>query len=71
MTIEMLWAQDDPAEVLRDRFGCSSAEAVSAWVGSTAERHWGIHVEAPEQVVISDSNALAWVSSGDQRLLLK
>lgn len=71
MTIEMLWAQDDPAEVLRDRFGFSSAEAVSAWVGSTVERHWGIHVEAPERVVISDSNALAWVSSGDQRLLLK
>lgn len=71
MTIEMLWAQDDPTEVLRDRFGFANAEAVSAWVRSSVERHWGIRVESPKRVVISDSNALAWVRSGDQRLLLK
>ncbi|SBN63221.1 homoserine kinase type II [Curtobacterium sp. 9128] len=71
MTIEMLWAQDDPDEVLRNRFGFANAEAVSAWVRSTIERHWGTRVGSPERVVISDSNALAWVRSGDQRLLLK
>jgi homoserine kinase type II len=71
MTIEMLWAQDDPTEVLRDRFGFANAEAVSAWVTSTVKRHWGIRVESPERVLISDSNALAWVRSGDHRLLLK
>lgn len=32
---------------------------------------WGIRVASPERVVISDSNAPAWVRSGDQRLLLK
>ncbi|MFZ6993104.1 phosphotransferase [Curtobacterium sp. RRHDQ66] len=71
MTIEMLWAQEDPTEVLRSRFGFANAEEVSAWVRSTVERHWGLRVGSPERVVISDSNALAWVRSGDQRLLLK
>ncbi len=71
MTIEMLWAQDDPSDVLRDRFGFASAEAVGDWVTSTVERHWGVRVGSPEQVVISDSNALAWLRAGDERLLLK
>ncbi|WIB65794.1 phosphotransferase [Curtobacterium sp. MCBD17_040] len=71
MTIEMLWAQDDPAEVLRDRFGFANAEEVGAWVSSTVERHWGVRVGSPERVAISDSNALAWVPRSDERLLLK
>jgi homoserine kinase type II len=71
MTIEMLWAQDDPTEVLRDCFGFANAEAVGDWVSSTVERHWGVRVGFPERVVISDSNALAWVSAGDEHLLLK
>ncbi len=71
MTIEMLWAQDDPTEVLQDRFGFANAEAVGDWATSTVERHWGLRVGSPERVVISDSNALAWLRSGDERLLLK
>jgi homoserine kinase type II len=71
MTIEMLWEQDDPTEVLRDRFGFANAAAVGEWVSSTVERHWGVRVGPPERVVMSDSNALAWVRSGDERLLLK
>ncbi|WP_420367232.1 phosphotransferase [Curtobacterium sp. L1-20] len=67
----MLWAQDDPAEVLRDRFGFADAEAVGDWVTSTVERHWGVRVGSQERVVISDSNALAWLRAGDDRLLLK
>ncbi len=47
MTIEMLWAQDDPAEVLRDRFGFSSAEGGERLVGSTVERHWGNSCRGP------------------------
>jgi homoserine kinase type II len=71
MTIEMLWEQDDPAEVLPNRFGFANAEAAGDWVTSAIERHWGLRVSSPERVVISDSNALAWVRSGDERLLLK
>ncbi|GAA1493451.1 phosphotransferase [Curtobacterium herbarum] len=71
MAIEMLWEQDDPTEVLRNRFGFADAEAVGAWVSATVERHWGVRVGTPERVVMSDSNALAWVRNGDERLLLK
>jgi homoserine kinase type II len=71
MTIEMLWEQDDPDEVLRERFGFADAESVGHWVSSMVERHWGIRVGSPERVVMSGSNALAWVRSGDERLLVK
>jgi homoserine kinase type II len=71
MTIEMLWEQDDPTDVLRDRFGFANTEAVGDWVSSTLERHWGVRVGSPERVVMSDRNALAWVRRGDERLLLK
>jgi Ser/Thr protein kinase RdoA (MazF antagonist) len=71
MTIEMLWEQDDPDEVLRNRFGFADAEAMSDWIASSVERHWGVRVGFPERVVMSDSNALAWVRRDDERLLLK
>jgi len=71
MTIEMLWAQDDPTEVLRDRFGFANEEEADAWVSSTVARRWGVRVGSPERVVISDSNALAWVRRSDERFLLK
>lgn len=71
MTIEMLWEQDEPDEVLRDRFGFADAAAVGDWVVSMLERHWDIRVASPERVVLSDRNALAWVRRGDERLLLK
>ncbi|PYY36519.1 phosphotransferase [Curtobacterium sp. MCBD17_030] len=71
MTIEMLWEQDDPTDVLRNRFGFADAEAVGDWVRSTVERHWRVRVGPPERMVMSDSNALAWVRGGDERLLVK
>lgn len=71
MTIEMLWEQDDPDEVLRNRFGFADAAAGGDWVVSTVERRWGVRVDPPERLVMSDSNALAWVRSGDERLLVK
>ncbi|MDY1005090.1 phosphotransferase [Curtobacterium sp. CFBP9011] len=71
MTIEMLWEQDDPDEVLRNRFGFADTTALGDWVTAAVERHWGVRVGPPERVVISDGNALAWIRSADQRLLLK
>jgi homoserine kinase type II len=67
----MLWEQDDPGEVLRNRLGFADAEAMSGWVTSSVERHWGVRVGFPERVVMSDSNALAWARRDDERLLLK
>ncbi|WIB11376.1 phosphotransferase enzyme family protein [Curtobacterium sp. MCPF17_052] len=71
MTIEMLWEQDDPTDVLQNRFGFADAEAVGDWVSSTVEHHWGVRVGPPERMVMSDTNALAWVRGGDERLLVK
>jgi homoserine kinase type II len=71
MTLEMLWEQDDPAEVLRTRFGFADVDALGGWVTSVIEHRWGTRVGVPERVVFSDHNALAWVRSGNERLLLK
>lgn len=71
-TLEMLWERDDPAAVLRDRFGFASAVEAAAWVGRTLDAQWGVAVEACERIVMSDRNALAWVrDAGGQPLLLK
>lgn len=72
MTLQMLWEQDEPDGVLRDRFGLADLDAASAWVSGMLERHWGIAVAACDRIVMSDRNALAWVrSAAGEHLLLK
>ncbi|TCK61358.1 phosphotransferase [Curtobacterium sp. PhB136] len=70
MKIELLWEQDDPNEVLRTRFGFAGP-IVRDWVTAAVAHHWGVRVEPPERIVMSGGNALAWVRSGDELLLVK
>jgi len=71
VSVEMLWEQDAPDDVLASRFGFAGADAAGRWVLEMLERHWGICAANCDRIVMSDHNALAWVSAADGTLLLK
>lgn len=67
----MLWERTDPQERLRDRFGFSDAAAASAWLTTTLADRWGIDVQACSRIVLSDTNALAWLATSEGALVAK
>lgn len=69
--VEMLWEPVDPRDTLHSRFGFGSTDAVVAWVGSALHEMWGVQVASCSRVVMSDSNALAWVSTSSGRMIAK
>ncbi|WP_309105231.1 hypothetical protein, partial [Microbacterium sp.] len=69
--LQMLWEPNDPAEVMRRRFGFGSEAAAAGWVGALLRSHWGREVTACERIVMSDMNALAWVRVGSTRMIAK
>jgi homoserine kinase type II len=70
-TLEMLWEPRDAHEVLAERFGFGHAVAAGRWVAATVQKHWGIRIDSCERIVISDRNALAWVTTPSGQLLAK
>src|SRR5690606_35669864 len=70
--VEMLWEPHDPHETLRERFGFRAPASAGRWIAATVNTHWDAQIEAVERIVISHTNALAWLasSSGD-RLIAK
>src|SRR5438309_970768 len=69
--LEMLWEADDPNDTLDGRFGFRDAEAAGRWVAATLDGHWGVRIDACERIVMSYTNALAWVGTPSGRLLAK
>lgn len=67
----MLWEVDDPGRVLRERFGFGDGVSVGQWVTDMLRTFWGVEVSTCERVVMSDRNALAWVTAPSGRLLAK
>ncbi|WP_137291819.1 phosphotransferase enzyme family protein [Nocardioides dongxiaopingii] len=61
--VELLWEDGDPHAALRARFGFADAVAAAAWVAAVVEAEWGLEVGSVDRVVISDSNALAWLAT--------
>lgn len=70
-TVEMLWEPHEPHGVLGDRFGFADAVSAGRWVATVVHRHWGIRVESCERIVLSDRNALAWLTTSSGELLAK
>ena len=70
-TLEMLWESDDPAGVLLTRFGLTDGRAARDWVATALSRHWGIEVSDCQRIVMSDHNALAWLTTPSGRLVAK
>lgn len=70
-SVEMLWEATDPSAALRDRFGFSDAAEAAAWVGFTLMEVWGLRVDSCDRIVMSDRNAMAWVSTVRGPMLAK
>lgn len=69
--LEMLWESHDPHVVIQERFGLGDAESAARWVATALDESWGVQVDRCERIVISDHNALAWVTTPSGRLLAK
>ncbi|GAB2536256.1 hypothetical protein GCM10027268_06280 [Brachybacterium huguangmaarense] len=59
----MLWEPADPVATLRDRFGLPDAAAAASWIAWTVSEGWDLDVERCDRIVMSDANALAWLST--------
>lgn len=69
--VEMLWETDDPRDVLEDRFGFEDPASAPRWIATTLHTSWGIRLDSCERIVMSDRNALAWVTTPSGRLIAK
>lgn len=67
----MLWEPNDPGRVLDERFGFGDPESAGRWVAAKLDEHWGVRIDSCERIVMSDSNALAWVGTPMGRLIAK
>ncbi|WP_162606311.1 phosphotransferase [Jiangella asiatica] len=70
-TPEMLWESSDPDAELRRRFGFGSAAAAVGWAVDLTVAEYGIEVRTVDRVVISAQNLMVWVTTPDQRLIIK
>lgn len=69
--LEMLWEASDPSDALETRFGFRDGAEAYRWVVTMLDKHWGVRVDSCDRIVISDSNALAWVGTSSGRMLMK
>ena len=70
-TLQMLWETADPAEILSTRFHLSNADDAARRVTDLLWVHWGVTVSCCDRIVLSDHNALAWVTTPAGRMILK
>ncbi len=71
LTVEMLWEAHDPHRALRDRFGFDEPAEAGRWVVELLGTYWGVKAGPCERIVMSDHNALAWVTTTSGRVLVK
>ncbi|SEE09478.1 homoserine kinase type II [Ruania alba] len=69
--LEMLWEAHNPHHALAERFGFDDAAAADRWLRTTLSSHWGVTIESCQRIVMSDHNALAWISTDMGSLLAK
>lgn len=69
--VEMLWEAGDPHRELEARFGFSDAPSVGRWVSGIVAELWGIRTNSCDRILISDRNALAWLTTPDGPLVAK
>lgn len=69
--LSMLWESVDPSAALLERFELGSLDAVSEWVFASLREKWGIQSDECPRVVISDQNAIVWVSGDAGDLVVK
>ena len=64
-------SQLTPADALTKRFGFADAVSAVGWMGDALWDTWAIAVDACDRLVISAGNLLAWITTGDRRLIAK
>lgn len=69
--VAMLWEPAPPHDVLRDRFGFDGAERASGWITEAVRSIWGIETSTCTRIVLSDTNALAWLGTSSGSLVAK
>lgn len=69
--LRLLWEPGDAQHALVQRFGFHSPAAAESWLRTALQAHWNIRLEHCEQIVISASNALAWIQTPTDRLIAK
>lgn len=67
----MLWEDTDPEAALRARFGLRDRDQATAWLATVLRRTWGLRVDAGERLILSDTNALAWVDTHGGSFVVK
>lgn len=69
--LEMLWESHDPNLALDARFGFTDGRAAGRWIAATLEQRWAVRIQSCDRIVMSDQNALVWVTTPSGRLLAK
>lgn len=70
-TVEMLWEDTDPTAVLARRFGFDSARAAAHWVAGVLTTQYSLAPAVCDRIVLSDGNALAWVTCESEPFIAK
>lgn len=69
--LAMLWEDTDPTAALQERFGLTGFDGAARWLTATLQHGWGVRVSDVERILVSDSNALAWVRTDTAVLVIK
>lgn len=67
----MLWEDADPPVVLAERFGFDSAGAAANWVAGALSSRYSLAPDACDRIILSDGNALAWVTCDGEPFIAK
>ncbi len=71
MGLSMLWESTDPRKALQVRFGLDSFDDAVGWLTKALAQSWAIDVEACDRILISASNAIAWLRTDQGTLVAK
>lgn len=69
--LSMLWESTEPQTALKSRFGLGSFDEAAEWLTRVLADAWAIEVHKCERIIISDHNAIAWISTDRGALIAK
>ena len=69
--LSLLWESADEHTALRERFGFADVADATDWLVATLHEHWGLTLRSCRRLTISDHNAIAWVRTDRDELVVK
>lgn len=69
--LQLLWEPNDPGPILTSRFGFRDAAEAGTWVADAVAQHWSLPIQSCTRIVLSATNALAWINTAPGRLVAK